>query len=132
MRFLLDTHTFLWAITDYEKLSKKAKLTLEDPSQNILVSAISFWEISLKFSIGKLLLNGIAPDEFPPLATQTGFEIIQLSAEEAASYHKLTGKWHRDPFDRMLIWQALQQDLILISKDKNIGNYKNEGLKTLW
>lgn len=132
MSFLLDTHTFLWAITDKHKLSKRVKPTLEDPNNDILVSAISFWEISLKFSLGKLLLNKVVPDDFPLLATQTGFKLLPIVSEVAASYHQLKGNWHRDPFDRMLIWQAIQQDLILITKDKNIANYKNEGLRTMW
>lgn len=132
MSFLLDTHTFLWAITDKHKLSKRVMSTLEDPRNDILVSAISFWEISLKFSLGKLLLEKVVPDDFPLLATQTGFKLLPIISEVAASYHQLNGKWHRDPFDRMLIWQAIQKDLIFITKDKNIANYKNEGLRTLW
>lgn len=113
-------------------MSKRVKATLEDPDNDILVSAISFWEISLKFSLGKLLLNEVVPDDFPLLATQTGFKLLPIISEIAASDHQLKGKWHRAPFDRMLIWQAIQQDLILITKDENVVNYKNEGLKTLW
>lgn len=132
MNFLIDTHTLIWAITNKRKLSKKATEILENVNNGIHVSAISFWEISLKFSIGKLELIGISPNQFPLLAIQIGFKLIPLVPEETATYHHLKGTWHRDPFDRMLIWQAIQQDLVLISKDKNIAEYGKEGLKTLW
>ncbi|MEX2593821.1 MAG: type II toxin-antitoxin system VapC family toxin [Anditalea sp.] len=132
MNFLIDTHTLVWTITDKIRLSKKVRVIIENVNNNIYVSAISFWEISLKFSIGKLELIGVLPNQFPLLAIQTGFELIPLMPEETATYHHLKGTWHRDPFDRMLIWQAIQQDLVLISKDKNIAKYGKEGLKTLW
>lgn len=132
MNLLLDTHTLIWSIFDPKKLSPKARSFIEDPQNLIFVSAVNFWEISLKFSLGKLELSGVTPDEIPGLAVESGFELITLLPEETSSYHKLKGEWHRDPFDRMLIWQAIQQNLILISKDKMLINYKDDGLKTLW
>lgn len=132
MNCLLDTHTLIWSILDTEKLSLKARELIEDPQNLILVSAVNFWEISLKYSLGKLELHGVKPDEVPKLALQSGFELITLSPEETSSYHNLKGNWHRDPFDRMLIWQAIQQDLILISKDEAMKKYTEDGLKTVW
>jgi PIN domain nuclease of toxin-antitoxin system len=58
--------------------------------------------------------------------------LISLSSLQTSTYHNLQGQWHKDPFDRMLIWQAIQQNLVLITNDKNIEHYKAEGLKTLW
>jgi len=132
MSFLLDTHTLLWSLTEKRKLSAKAKETLENPGNTILVSAISFWEISLKFSIGKLKLEGVLPQELPQLAQETGFKLIPVTSSEAATYHLLTTTSHRDPFDKMLIWQAIRLNLIFISKDKNMTRYAKEGLKILW
>lgn len=132
MNCLLDTHTFMWSMTDQKKLSPKVIQTLENTRNTVLVSAISFWEIALKYSIGKLELQGIFPHEFPQFALQAGFGLLPLMPQEAASNHQLKGTWHRDPFDRMLIRQAIQQNMTLISKDEQIRKYRAEGLKTLW
>jgi PIN domain nuclease of toxin-antitoxin system len=132
MSYLLDTHAIIWALLEPKSLSRKARKVIENPSNLIFVSSINFWEISLKFSIGKLALQGINPDDFPNIAVESGFEIISLLPEEAATYHNLKGDWHRDPFDRMLIWQAIKQNLVLITKDEAMKNYKKDGLKTLW
>ena len=132
MNYLLDTHTLLWSLTDKEKLSDKAFHTIEDPANAIYVSAITFWEISLKFSIGKLNLDGITPAKLPELSLKTGFQHLSLTPEESSTYNYLKTTNHKDPFDRMLIWQAMQQNLIFISKDERLAQYKSEGLKTLW
>lgn len=132
MNYLLDTHTLIWSIIDPDKLSKPVIEILEDAHHSIKVSSISFWEISLKFSLGKLKLTGIMPQDVPNLSVQSGFELIPVMPEEAATYHQLKNRQHRDPFDRMLIWQAINYKLILISKDKDIHAYKAEGLKVIW
>lgn len=133
MNYLLDTHTLIWSITEKRKLSALALQTIENTNNTILVSAISFWEISLKYSIGKLNIQGFLPENLPDLAIKSGFRLIQLLPSESASYHHLpiVGN-HKDPFDRMLAWQAIQQDLTLISKDENIAEYSSAGLKMLW
>ncbi len=132
MSYLLDSHTLLWSIMDEKKLSAKVHSLLEDTNNRILVSAVSFWEISLKYALGKLNLRGVEPGQLPDLARQTGFELIELLPEDCATYHELVANWHRDPFDRMLIWQAIQNKLSIISKDRHIANYKSAGLKVVW
>lgn len=132
MRYLLDTHTLIWTVTENKKLSAIVKKTLEDTSNSIFVSSLSFWEISLKFSLGKLNLQGISPDDFPDLALQMNFDTISLGVNEAATYHQLKTIHHRDPFDRMLIWQAIKNNLVLVSNDDNMPAYRSEGLKLLW
>jgi PIN domain nuclease of toxin-antitoxin system len=112
MKYLLDTHTLIWALMEKNKLSVKAQNTLENPDNSIFVSAISFWEISLKFSMK--------------------FKTISLHPDEASTYHRLTSLHHRDPFNRMLIWQALTNNLTLISKDDRMLAYHSDGLKLLW
>lgn len=132
MNYLTDTHTLIWSILDPGKLSSKAKFILENPKDTIFVSAINFWEVSLKFSIGKLELRDILPHDFPSLALEMGFQLIPMNPEEAASYHHLKGNFHKDPFDKMLIWQAIRHDFTLISRDINVIKYKGEGLKVVW
>ncbi|MES2375718.1 MAG: type II toxin-antitoxin system VapC family toxin [Bacteroidota bacterium] len=132
MNYLLDTHTFIWALTDKSKLSPLVQQTIENADNNIFISSITFWEISLKSSIGKLKLEGILPNALPKLALQTGFQLIELSPDESSNYHNLNLQIHKDPFDRMLIWQAIQRDLILVSKDEHIYQYQSVGLRILW
>jgi len=105
---------------------------MENPENNIFVSALSFWEISLKFSLGELHLQGISPEDFPGLISQMKFETMALELNEAATYHQIGNLHYRDPFDRMLIWQPIQNNLILITKDGNMAPYAADGLRTLW
>ncbi len=132
MSYLLDCHALIWSILDDAKLSTQVRRVLEDGTNAIFVSAVSFWEISLKYSLGKLDLKGVEPEDFAHFAIETGFELLPLLPEEAVGYHRLTASWHRDPFDRMLICQALKRNLTLISKDKSVSRYHTEGLKVLW
>ncbi len=132
MKYLLDTHALIWTLVKPEQLSKKVRKLLEDSDNTILISALSLWEISLKFSLGKLDLKGISPESVLALALETGFDVIPLSPEQASAYHKISSNWHRDPFDRMLIWQAVQENVILISKDENISKYSDMGLRVIW
>jgi PIN domain nuclease of toxin-antitoxin system len=132
MNCLLDTHTFLWAVFAPEKLSTSAKEKICAPENRICVSTISFWEISLKFALGKIELENCKPDDLPDIAAQMQVEIIQPTAEESASFYQLPKVMHKDPFDRMIIWQAIQQSLVLISKDSEFPEYQAFGLKVLW
>lgn len=132
MSYLLDTHALLWVIGDSKKLSQKVKTIVLDQKNQILVSTISLWEISLKFKLGKISLSGIKPNDIPKLLKKLNINIIELNQEEASSYHNLKGDFHKDPFDRMLIWQCITRKLTFISKDSDIKKYKISGLKTIW
>jgi len=132
MNYLLDTHVVIWSILDRNRLSKQVINELENSENGIFVSSLSFWEISLKFSSGKLKMNGLRPEKLPELVKQIGFEFISLSPTDASSYNTPTAYYHKDPFDRMLIWQAIQQNLTLVTKDERIQQYSSFGLKTLW
>ena len=131
MTYLLDTHYMLWTIADSKKLSKRVKEIITDPDNSIIVSAISFWEVSLKSSLGKLEITGFASEDLPEACLKMGFEIVVLSAEDSSTYHKLKAVYHKDPFDRMLIWQAIQNHYSMISVDRNVKKYVLEGLK-IW
>jgi len=133
MKYLLDTHTLIWATQDTKKLSKKAKNIIIDSSNEIYVSTVSFWEIALKTSINKFSFRDLDINDFPELSRKMGFKIIELNERDSITFHKLPKKKnHKDPFDRMLIWQAIASDFVLISKDKSIKQYKEVGLNLIW
>jgi len=129
MNYLLDTHYMLWALTDTQKLSKKIKDVITDTENRIMISAVSFWEVSLKASIGKLELVGFSPEDLPDACSQMGFDIVPLGAGETSSYHNLVATYHKDPFDRMLIWLAMRNDYTFISADNHVKKYVSEGLR---
>jgi len=132
MSYLLDTHTFLWAASAPEKLPAKVRKIIEDASNNVFVSKLSFWEISLKFGLGKLDLKESSPEQLPEAAVKMGFEILELDVDHVSSCHRLPREGHKDPFDRMLVWQAIQQNLVLVSGDGLLGDYVPCGLSLVW
>lgn len=132
MRCLLDTHAFLWAALAPAQLSRRARAVIEDGQNLIGVSTVTFWEIALKFALGKLELAGVLPDELPAVAVQMDITIEPLVAEDAATYHRLTRTAHKDPFDRMIIWQSLRHRWTLISADAELAAYRTHGLDLLW
>jgi PIN domain nuclease of toxin-antitoxin system len=132
MSCLLDTHTLLWTLFAPSRLGKKAVDSIRNPDVSVYVSVVSFWEISLKYATGKLELTGVTPDDFPGLVLQSGFDILPLAATDAATFHHLPRMEHKDPFDRLLIWQAISHKLTLISQDSAFAAYRKLGLKVLW
>lgn len=132
MSYLLDTHSLIWAVCTPEKLSKSAKSVILDADNEVLVSVVSLWEISVKYALGKLNLEGLLPEDFMNAATDTGFSIIGLEVGLAATLYQLTATYHRDPFDRMLIWQSIGQNCTLVSRDEQVRKYESEGLKVFW
>jgi PIN domain nuclease of toxin-antitoxin system len=129
---LLDADCFLWAVIEPERLSAKVRRAIADPANDIHLSTVSFWEISLKFTLGKLVLTGCAPDDLVPLAHDMGLDVVAPTAAAAAGFHRLPRKAHKDPFDRMLIWQCLQRDWAFLSRDQGLDEYRALGLKTVW
>ena len=129
--YLLDTHSFLWSIFQPEKLGQQAITVLENTDNQVFVSSITLWEIALKYSMGKLNL-GCKPDDLLEIINDMGFEKLSLTLEEAALFYQLPRITHKDPFDRMLIWQAISRNLILISKDTQFENYNQYGLNIIW
>lgn len=122
----------LWSLLEPGKINEKIKEILEDPDKIKNISKISFWEISLKYKIGKLELNGITPEDILAGSQEAGFEIYNLSVEDIASSYKLPFiDNHQDPFDRLIIWQCMQNDLIMITADEKIKEYGKFNLKLL-
>lgn len=132
MNLIVDTHVFLWATISPKKIPQKVKGLLLDPENTKMVSTVTFWEIALKYQLGKLNLMGISPDQLPEIAKKSGFEILNLDADTAASFYKLPKIKDKDPFDRMLAWQAITKDCFLLTKDSDFTGYNKYGLKTVW
>jgi len=133
MIYLLDTHTFIWTILSTNKLGKKSKEIIFDRNNEICISVISFWEISLKTKINKYSFENINIKDFPKFARNMDFTIVNMEEDEAISFHELPQKEnHKYPFDRMLIWQAISKKMIMISKDDYFKQYREDGLKLIW
>ena len=124
MKLLLDTHIFLWALSEPNRLSQKQVIAMEDPTNTVYVSSISITEIAIKASLGKLELV------FDPLdaAEKSGFEMLDFSAKDALILKDLPFH-HRDPFDRMLITQAISRKLMIATQDSIIDQYDCHTLK---
>ncbi len=119
MRLLLDTHTFLWWLSDWEQISESARAAIADPNNEVLVSAVTGWEIGIKKARGRL----VAPDNLAAVVEEKRFEHLSLTfahAERAAALPP----HHRDPFDRMLIAQAQAEGLVLVTRDSRIADYE--------
>jgi PIN domain nuclease of toxin-antitoxin system len=128
--FLLDTHTLLWSRLDPAKLNQAHKDILGDTSAQKFISTISIWEISLKFALSKLELGGHTPEEFLSTAKELGFSVVSPESEVYASFYRLKPIIdHKDPFDRLLIWQAINSNLTLLSYDQKLSQYRPQGLR---
>ncbi len=123
MRYLLDTHAFLWFVLDDQRISKKAKSIIEDSKNKIYFSAASAWEIAIKTKLARLeikddfetfIIEQLSINNFVPLSIKISHSL----------YIKRLPQVHKDPFDRIMIAQSKLEDLPLISKDKDIRKYK--------
>jgi len=133
MKCLIDTHTFIWAISDTDKLSNNALEMIKSIDNDIFVSVVSFWEIALKTSINKFYIEGVVANDLPEYARKMDMNILDMKARETCTFANLPLKDnHKDPFDRMIIWQAITENMALISKDKMFVQYKNDGLRLIW
>ena len=128
MRILLDTCTFLWLIIDDIALSAPARNVFSDPDNDVYLSAVSVWEIAVKHSLGKLPLPA-SPDRFIPTQRERdGITSLPLE-EQAVLYLSKLPLIHRDPFDRILVCQAIQHQLTLLTPDPLITQY---AVRTAW
>jgi len=129
VRLLLDTHVFLWWVFADPKLSHQARKAVADDEQNdIFVSAASAWEITTKFRIGKLANAKAVAHDIIATVESEGFGELPISLRHAQRAGDLGGR-HRDPFDRMLVAQALMENLTLVSNERAFDAY---GVKRLW
>ena len=128
MQLLLDTHAFLWWLAGSKRLSGTARRAMGDEAKDVLVSAASAWEIATKYRLGKLPdAEMVALDVAGSIASQ-GFQELGITVDDGDRAGRLAGS-HRDPFDRMLIVQALARDLVLVSNETLFDQY---GVQRLW
>jgi PIN domain nuclease of toxin-antitoxin system len=133
MKYLIDSHIGIWMVAEPTMIRASIKDLVLNQENQILISTVSFWEISLKYSLGKLNLNGATPETFQrELEMACKVSIFDLNLSATISFHNLRSFHHKDLFDRMLIWQAIQNNLTFITDDEQIHKYKDCGLKVVW
>jgi PIN domain nuclease of toxin-antitoxin system len=124
MKYLLDTHAFLWYLNGDDLLSKKARIAIESPESECFISIVSFWEITIKISLGKLITKRTL-GELKNGAEKSGFIIQQIRLDYFEELINLPFE-HRDPFDRILVAICKTEDFQLISKDNTLSKYQIE------
>lgn len=128
MRYLLDTHTLLWWMTADSHLSKSAHSLIKNQRNVSLVSAVSAWEIAIKFRLGRLPLAAGLIRNFVEELTRERIEVLSVTVEHGIRAGLLPGP-HKDPFDRMLIAQAQAESVPIVSNDRALDDY---GVERLW
>jgi PIN domain nuclease of toxin-antitoxin system len=128
LRALLDTHGLLWFLAGDPRLSGPARAVIEDASQEVLVSMATLWEIAIKQSLGKLRLARPFEEMIPLQPEVNGFAILDIRIEHLSLVRRLEFH-HRDPFDRLLVAQALAEDIPILSQDRALDAY---GVHRLW
>ena len=131
MRYLLDSHTFLWYISGSGELSSKAKSIFDEENNDLFISIASLWEISIKYGLGKLEIKG----NFESIAddlTENDIEILPINFVHTKALTTLP-LYHKDPFDRILVVQALSENIDMVSKDEIFDQYfKGEATGRIW
>lgn len=124
MKFLLDTHILLWALGNPRQLPRNVRAILEEPNHEILFSSASIWEIAIKAQIGRENFQ-VEPSEIVAISVRTGFTELPVRSAAACLVATLP-KYHKDPFDRLLIAQAIHRSAELITVDPVLGKYAGE------
>jgi len=128
VKLLLDTHAFLWWLTDDEQLSSRARRAIADGKNEIFFSAASAWEIAIKSRLGRVSLPEDAERYIPEQLDANGFEALPVRLLHALRVASLPDI-HRDPFDRLLVAQALVEGLVVLSNDRQLGRY---AVRVVW
>ena len=122
MKVLLDTHTFLWWITDDPQLSKTARQVMEGPDNELFLSAASGWEIAIKARLGKLKLPDDLQDFISEQLRINSIQVLPIQMAHALHVYTLPGH-HRDPFDRLLVAQSQLEQLPILTDDPQMAQY---------
>ena len=125
MSLLLDTHAYLWFIDNDPRLSPGAVERIADPDTRVLISVVTAWEIVIKMGIGKLALGKPLAELWPETLSANDFGVLDVKAEHVFTLARLP-LHHRDPFDRLLIAQAVTEDLTIVSADSLFNAYPVE------
>lgn len=128
MKYLLDTHAFLWAISEPVKLSATARQEIESRQNELHISNASLWEIAIKSGLGKLHLSSPYETFIPQQLTLLGVSVLEASIIHFAAVARLPHH-HRDPFDRLIIAQSIVEQVPVISVDDKFDKY---GIQRIW
>jgi PIN domain nuclease of toxin-antitoxin system len=131
MNYLADTHIILWSFIEPKKLTENIRLILLNENNTIYYSPVNLWEISTKYGLNKLQLNNLSPEEFFQELENSYYVCKEIDNVTVITNYKLP-VFHKDPFDRFLIWESIRNDFILLSSDKTLTQYKNDGLKIVF
>jgi len=123
LNLLLDTHVALWAITDSPKLPKKAREMIESPRTSIWISAATVWEIAIKHSLGRGDMP-VSSQEALRYFQESGYRFLPIEPEHAAAVEDLAAH-HADPFDRILVAQAIVEPMRLMTHDPIMARYSD-------
>ena len=130
MRYLVDTHYLIWSLMDPDKMEPDKRYLLINARAVKHVSKISYWEIALKYSLGKLELKGISPEKLLQSSLEAGYQLLDISEQDLVTSYKLpSNRKHKDPFGRLLIWQCIRNDLVFLTADSRVQEYTRYGLK---
>ncbi len=127
MRVLLDTHAFLWWINDDARMSERAREVFSDGDSELMFSVASSWEMAIKMGLGKLTVSGELGSYLSTRLAENAMEVLPISLGHTVGVTELPDH-HRDPFDRLLVAQALAEDLLIASADPQIARYPVEVL----
>lgn len=127
MKLLLDTHIFLWWDSEPTKLSNNVLTALTDPRNSLFLSVVSAWEMQIKKDIGKLSLRIALADMLIEQETKNQIKVLPIEAKHIFGLETMP-QHHKDPFDRLIIAQAIVEDLTVISND---GIFSSYGIKLL-
>ncbi|MDR3314861.1 MAG: type II toxin-antitoxin system VapC family toxin [Coriobacteriales bacterium] len=130
MKYLVDTHILLWFYIEPERLDATVQKILCDDFNTVYYSPVSLWEISIKYGLGKLDLGNLKPETLLEEIEAGSYTRLTLNDATVVTSYNLPCH-HRDPFDRLLIWQAIENNLVLLTVDENAKKYKEEGLHVL-
>lgn len=128
MRYLLDTHVMIWVLQEPAQLSAGVRDLLAEEDTEVLVSAASLWEAAIKQSIGKMKLPALASEWLPYALERMRIDVLDMKGRHALTAGSLP-RLHGDPFDRMLVAQAVTEKLTLVTRDKAIRRYEVETLE---
>ncbi|HEU5002308.1 MAG TPA: type II toxin-antitoxin system VapC family toxin [Actinomycetota bacterium] len=118
MRLLLDTHIVVWWLADDPQLPANHRLAIEGPGNEVVVSVGTIWEVAIKSALGRIDV----PDSFPEVVADEGFALLPITAAHAWAQRSLP-RHHRDPFDRLLVAQAMAEGLTLVTVDQVFAAY---------
>ena len=127
MRLLLDTHAFLWFTAGDRRLSQPARKAVESEGAEVYVSAVSVWEMAIKASLGHLTLPAPVSSYIAEKVAE-GYRLLPVTWAQAADVERLPFH-HRDPFDRLIVAQALSEKCLLVTRDRIFRKY---GVDVLW